>query len=275
MQSHTALILRHLDDIQDFRIQDRNTGILESEQEKIPAIVENIIQQFHTLSKANIQFICSNRLRAIHTVEAVMVELNKRLVNVPVVSTTDERIRDLYHGEYTIPKSYRPGSKLLSVAVANEAYIDQTFVRKNLDYHNGDPLGITYPQLNGLFSHYGETQREFSIRFYDFVQEFLEKVHHDKNTLYIVVTHTAIVFRFFELTTLYTKDQGFLNNIQPGNLTFFEWDCAKDLPHTPEKLFVSPGELKTVNLLTLLNHRKALQHEIAILRSVATPSIQF
>lgn len=265
-QSHTALILRHLDDIQDFRIQDRNTGILESEREKIPVIVENIIQQFHTLNKTNIQFICSNRLRAMHTVEAVSVELGKRLVNVPVVSTTDERIRDLYHGEYIIPESYQPGSKLPAVAIANEAYIDQTFVRKNLDYRNGDPLGINYPQLSSLFSRYGETQREFSIRFYDFVQEFLKKIHHDQDTLYIVVTHTAIVFRFFELVTLYTKDRSFIKDIQPGNLTFFEWDCAKDLPHTPEKLFVSPGELKTINLSILLKYRKKLQQEIAMLR---------
>ena len=267
MQSHIALILRHLDDIQDFRIQDRNTGILESEREKIPLVVENIMQQFYLLNKTNIQFICSNRLRALHTVEAVSAELSKRLINVTVVTTTDERIRDLYHGEYTIPESYQPGRKLPAVAIANAAYIDQTFVRKNLDYHNGDPLGVTYPQLSGLFSHYGETQREFSIRFYDFVQEFLEKVHHDKDTLYIVVTHTAIVFRFFELDKLYAKDQSFLKNIQPGNLTFFEWGCAKDLPHSSEKLFVSPGELKAINLLVLLNHRKTLQHEITKLRA--------
>jgi broad specificity phosphatase PhoE len=266
MQSHTALILRHLDDIQDFRIQDRNTGILESEREKIPTIVENIIQQFYTLNKTNIQFICSNRLRAMHTVEAVSIELGIRLVNVPVVSITDERIRDLYHGEYIIPECYQPGSKLPAVAIANEAYIDQTFVRKNLDYHNGDPLGSTYPRLSGLFSHYGETQREFSTRFYDFVQEFLDKVHQDEETLYVVVTHTAIVFRFFELATLYAKSQNFLKNIQPGTLTFFEWDCAKDLPHSPEKLFVSPGELKTIDLSILLNNREALQHEIKTLR---------
>ncbi len=264
---NNPLILRHLEDIQDFRVEDRDTPILPEELKKVPAIVASIANELRD-SRVNIHFISSPQLRARHTLESVIKGLYRLLPDTLVTFETDARIRDLYHGKYVVPADYVPGEKLPAVSLANKAYNQQTFEKKNLDYHNGDPFEGAYSELEGLFDEVGETQRSFSVRFYEFVYDFLAQINNNPDTLYVIVTHTAIVFRFFELVALFnqynSQDQ---QQIEPGQLTFYEWDSMKYLEHTSDKLFVYPGDVKHINLKILFKYREKISLEIDYLSS--------
>jgi len=262
-----ALILRHLEDVQDFRVEDRNTPILPEELKKIPGIVATISKELQG-SEKTIRLISSPQLRAQHTLEAVVEGLAELLPEISVISETDTRIRDLYHGKYNVPTEYVVGEKLPAVSLANKVYVLETFKKKNLDYRNGDPLDGLYPELEGLFDEVGENQRNFSIRFYEFVYEFLERINNNPDTIYILVTHTAIVFRFFELIALFDECEALEQwPIKPGELTFYEWNSIHHLEHAPDKLFVYPGDVKHTDLSALLKNRQRFLTEIDYLRS--------
>ena len=259
---NNPLILRHLEDVQDFRVEDRDTPILTKELKKVPTIVTSIANELRG-SKVKIHFISSPQLRAQHTLKSVVKGLSKLLPNTLVTFETDTRIRDLYHGKYVVPSDYVPGEKLPAVSLANNIYNQQTFEKKNLDYHNGDSLKGKYPELEGLFDQVGETQRSFSSRFYEFVYDFLVQINDNPDTLYVIVTHTAIVFRLFELVALFNQqDSQNQWQVEPGQLTFYEWDSMRYLEHSPDKLFVYPGDVKHINLEILFKYRQKFSLEI-------------
>lgn len=264
--SNDPLILRHLDDIEDFRIEDRNTTILPDELKKVPQIASKINERLIYNEQQRVHFISSPQLRAQDTLKAVVAELRSKNHEVKITTQIDERIRDLYHGKYTVPGGYQAGDKMPAVGIANKAYVKETFNGKNLDYHNGDVLNGRYQELTGLFSGVGETQRNFSIRFYNFIDDFLTLLDRQPDTLYIIVTHTAIVFRIFELVALFNNmSEEELKTVPIGDLTFYEWDAMKYLPHSPGKLFVSPGELKYLNSTILKKYHACFSGEVKFL----------
>lgn len=249
------LILRHLDDVQDFNIPYRNTPIVDGEEKKVPEIVSSILSSFDALQKVKIKFITSPQIRAKQTADLVIDEINKLRQDVRMDISEDKRILDLYHGQYAVPSNYKVGEKLPALGVANKIYTEQTFSGKNLDYRNGDPMDGQYPELTGLFSKYGESQREFSLRFYDFMGSFIENVAIDRDTLYVVVAHTAIVFRLFELSHLIEELTDTHGSVAPGALSFYEWAQAFKLDLNPgHQKFVGHGEVKTLDISEMLGY---------------------
>lgn len=263
------LILRHLDDIQDFTVPYRNTPIVNGEEKKVPEIVNSILSSFDTLEKKRIQFITSPQMRAKQTTDLVIDGVKRVRQDVDTSISKDKRILDLYHGEYITPSNYKVGEKLPALGIANRVYTEQTFGDRNIDYCNGDPMNGQYPELTGLFSRYGESQREFSSRFYDFMGSFIDNVGASKDTLYVIVAHTAIVFRLFELSHLVEELTETHGSVAPGDLSFHEWSQAFKLDlHPGQQKFVAHGEVKRLNLVNMLGYSWRFRDEVANLRSI-------
>lgn len=261
-RKYNILILRHLEDIQDFRVHYRNTPIIPSEKEKALGIAELINDFAKKSNKTKVCFISSEQLRAIETAKLIDDKLSQLDSNLYTNLDIDNRIRDLYHGEYTIPDNYQIGQKLPALTISTKCYIDQTFNKRNIDYRNGDTYDNTYPNLNGLFRSFGETQRSFSVRFYSFMADFLSKIEAEPNTLFIIVAHTAIAFRLFELSLIENYSQ-----IKLGDLTFEEWSQASRLDRDPSnQLFISPGEAKKLNLVNIIDQRCRFIEEVVFLK---------
>jgi len=262
------LILRHLDDIQDFTVPYRNTPLVSGEEKKVPEIVESILKSFDTLEKKRVQFITSPQIRARQTTDLVINGVKRVRQGLDMSISKDKRILDLYHGEYTVPSDYKAGEKLPALGIANRVYTEQTFGDRNIDYCNGDPMNGRYPELTGQFSKYGESQREFSSRFYDFIGSFIEDVDADKDTLYVVVAHTAIVFRLFELNHLIEELAETHGSIVLGDLSFHEWNQAFKLDlHPGQQKFVDHGEVKKLDLVNMLGYSWRFRDEVVNLRS--------
>lgn len=261
-KKYNILILRHLEDIQDFRVHYRNTPIIPSEKKKTLGIAELINDFAKESYKTKVCFISSEQLRAKDTAKLVGNKLSQLGSNLYIKLDIDNRIRDLYHGEYAIPDNYQIGQKLPALAISTKCYIDQTFSRRNIDYRNGDTYGDKYPNLKNLFRSFGETQRSFSIRFYSFMAYFLSKIETEPNTLFIIVAHTAIAFRLFELSLIEDYSQ-----IKLGDLTFEEWSQASRLDRDPSnQLFISPGEVKKLNLANIIDQRYRFMEEVVFLK---------
>ena len=261
-RKYNILILRHLEDIQDFRVHYRNTPIIPSEKEKALGIAELINDFAKKSNKTKVCFISSEQLRAIETAKLIDDKLSQLDSNLYTNLDIDNRIRDLYHGEYTIPDNYQIGQKLPALTISTKCYIDQTFNKRNIDYRNGDTYDNTYPNLKGLFRSFGETQRSFSVRFYSFMADFLSKIEAEPNTLFIIVAHTAIAFRLFELSLIENYSQ-----IKLGDLTFEEWSQVSHLDRDPgNQLFISPGEVKKLNLADIIDQRDRFMKEVFFLK---------
>lgn len=262
-QKDNILILRHLNDVQDFRVHYRNTPIIKSEKRKVPKIAKLINDFAIENNKNKICFVSSEQIRASDTARIVkdkVLQLNPKLC---VGLDIDNRIKDLYHGEYSIPDDYQIGEKLPALAISTKCYIDQTFNKRNIDYRNGDTCGNKYPELRGLFRSLGENQREFSIRFYNFMADFLTRVKSDPDTLFVIVAHTAIAFRLFELSLIVDYSR-----IDIGDLTFEEWSQASRLDRDPgNQLFISPGEVKRLDLVGIVDQRHRFKEEARFLRN--------
>lgn len=262
-QKDDILILRHLNDVQDFRVHYRNTPIIQSEKRKVPKIAKSIKNFARENSKNKICFVSSDQIRASDTANLVKDKILQLDPELYVRLDIDSRIKDLYHGEYNVPSDYQIGEKLPALAVSTKCYIDQTFNKRNIDYRNGDVCGDRYPELRGLFHSLGENQREFSIRFYNFMADFLSRVKAEPDTLFIVVAHTAIVFRFFELSLIVDYSQ-----ISIGDLTFEEWSQASRLDRNPSsQIFISPGEIKRLDLASIVNQRRRFKEEAIFLEN--------
>lgn len=249
------LILRHLDDIQDFNVSYRNTPIVDEERVKVPGIVNSVLTSFDLLQKKRIKFIISPQIRAKQTADLVIDGIRKARKDIDMDIFEDKRILDLYHGEYVVPSSYRVGEKLPALGIANKAYTEQTFGHKNIDYRNGDPMDGRYPELVGLFSKYGESQREFSLRFYDFIESLINDVSTNNDTLYVIVAHTAIVFRLFELSYLINELVDTRGSVAIGDLSFREWEQAFKLDLNPgHQKFIDHGEIKTLDISNMVGY---------------------
>ncbi len=269
-QNGNILILRHLDDVQDFRVHYRNTPIVESEAARVPGITQGILSTFTASRKTKIQLIASRQLRAEQTADLVALALRNTLPAAAVSIRLDNRIRDLYHGRYVIPKNYTSGEKLPALSLATKAYVEQTFTCNNMDYRNGDPLNGQYSALEGLFSEFGESQRSFSLRFYAFMDDFLQTVDNNPDTLFVIVAHTATVFRMFELYYLIYDLANRNGSITEGELSFDEWQHARQLDRNPgNQLFIAPGELKQLNLRGMLGYSWRFNSEVQYLLNAA------
>lgn len=264
------VILRHLDDIQDFRVHYRNTPIIETEKEKVPFISASILEKLKDENKKKIHIITSPQVRAEYTAKLIVDAVRSRSLDIEVTISKDVKIMDLYHGRYVIPEDYVVGEKLPALSISNRVYTEQTFTYRNLDYRNGDPLEGAYPSLEGLFSEYGETQRSFSIRFYDFIESFLEDVAERSDTLFVIVAHTAIVFRLFELSYLIKDIATSSGGVDLGELSFLEWGQAYRLDRNPgNQLFIAPGEMKYLDIGHMLGYSWRFKDEVDYLRKTA------
>lgn len=160
----------------------------------------------------------SPKLRASQTAAVVaevcvLNQVNAELVEIPA-------LREMRQGRFVIKNNidgedYPP---LMNAWLAFREKLD----RGNLFYRFGDPLirpsgNVEYPQLLGLFTEYGENQKEFSLRLYAFLRDYLSAK--DKK-LHIIIAHQATSSRIQRIFNVLTTVP-MLNLLKAGD--FVSW----------------------------------------------------
>jgi len=266
-----VILIRHLDDIQDFRTPERNNPIQKSEFAKIESISHKLLSALGKNDR--ILFITSPQRRCIQTAkELAKSSLLTKKHSIRIY--TDSRIRDLRHGRYLLPPKYIPGTVPKSFLEAAKVYAEQTFKKGDLLYRHGYPVinstSIKNPALDNRFTEYGEHQAEFSLRFYEFINEITNDFNKSDSPQVVIIAHTAIIFRFFELCLLFDDIQsGKRPQLSPGEMSIAEQAYVNQLVDSaPNKIFVLPGEVKTIKLEPIIRNRTQIINEIKFLKEL-------
>lgn len=93
------------------------------------------------------------------------------------------------------------------------------------------------------------------MRFYDFIESLINDVSTNNDTFYVIVAHTAIVFRLFELSYLINELVDTRGSVAIGDLSFREWEQAFKLDLNPgHQKFIDHGEIKTLDISNMIGY---------------------
>lgn len=181
MKQSTLPIIRHLVEIDDLRSE--RDGELQSGQE--PAAQEIAKELAKHIDSHNINklvFIHSPKKRALTTAqltEQFLLEINP---GTQIKYYSEPNLKDIYHGVYILPASYKIGDFFEGFAQADKIFYGEVFGEKdnkteNYIYRYGDPYPLDdgnykYPELAQYFSKSGENFKEALIRIYSEIVKF-------------------------------------------------------------------------------------------------------
>jgi broad specificity phosphatase PhoE len=224
---HTILI-RHLNDLEDLSLPDRDGSIDPTELIHVPRQTEIVLNALEASGSNRLQLFTSPRLRTMQTMSAVVHEIQRINPFVEVELVQDERLVSLYHGSANLPEGYMPGDKFLPEKTGLSAWIKEIFEHGNLLYHFGDPYltesGPKYPELLGQYRSYGESRSEFLLRVYDFLLDSF-KSEPQPCTLQVVCSHIPVIMEVCAIVKLGKQiDEQLLKGLPMGALAFTHWD---------------------------------------------------
>lgn len=266
--SEKLVLVRHFQD-QDNLFYKNDSPIEQSELLKAGAIAQEIVTQTTEKGFSCIHIVASHKKRA----EMTAVEIARRIGDtIPVTVETDSRIRELDHGQYILPKDYKPGDYFPPLQDAWKAFFKETFGEEDIWYRFGDPIATTggykYPELASHFSKYGENQLEFSIRFYSFLADFCLDYQDKKDVLPVVVTHQALTARVAEVARIAEKvKSGSITTVTQGKLPLLEWEQYQELSGN-KNVFIEFGGLTTISLIDLYDFVDFLVSEHEYLKTL-------
>lgn len=261
------ILMRHFKD-QDNLLFQNNSSLEADELKKAEVVASEISEIAINTGFQEVHFITSDKIRAEST-SAVVAQKIPILLNV--TCEVDSRIREIDQGSYLLPKEYKPGDHFQVLQDAWSIFFTETFTEGNLYYNFGDPIkledcGYKYPEIAEHFDKYGESQLDFSIRFYSFLSDLCKKYHNDSGTLPIVVTHQALVARFFEMGYIINKIKNHdLPQPNLGSIPLLEWNTFQELKNT-DNMFIDFGRFKSMSLSEVTDFTVSLDEEIDYLK---------
>ncbi|MEA1929911.1 MAG: hypothetical protein U9M92_03495 [Patescibacteria group bacterium] len=186
----SVLLLRHGTDLPVLR-SDLNQPL---DPERLCEFEELVLDTTRLcLPKKKVRIIGSSRLRARQSV-AILAEAigADRLAEV----RESDLIREVYHGCFRVI-DHQDGDKYPPLVDAWTLWAE-ALAEMDIDYRYGNPVrnGETrFPLLVGIFTKFGESHREFTIRIYSFLADLIN-FHHSNNEVFnIVVAHQATLSR--------------------------------------------------------------------------------
>jgi len=190
------VILRHLKDINDLR-NSRDSGIEEGQEELISSISERIVSSIKAHNIKILILTISTKKRVVESTNLIVDSIRNQNPEIKVVVSEEENLIDLDHGDFVLPTDYRVGDYFQPFEVAWKAFLVEAFDNDNPDYQFGDSVvddnGISkYPDLEKVFTRFGESQIDINLRLY----KSIVNGHRNKekiirpHILNIIVTHS-------------------------------------------------------------------------------------
>ena len=236
VSSESVLIGRHFEDIDDLSNGlDTSLNLLTPESKKVLDLdTKEIIKNCDTNGLKRILIISSPKQRARSTSELIKQEIRSLRDDLRVRIKIDNRFAELDHGEIVLPKDYKPRRRIDFLKDAWSTFWSETFTDdgeyKNLSYCFGDPIDLgngqfKYPEINGKFLSYGENYRDFSLRYYEAILEYLKNKHRmkDAGMNMVLIAHSATLSILTELLEISSDISNGTTKINTGDLMKTCW----------------------------------------------------
>lgn len=264
-------ILRHLEDENNL-FSGRDTDIVPGQEEIVYNIASEIISEADARGYGVIFFSCSPRKRTLQTVELIKQSILLRSDHLKVSITTNDKLVDMDHGKFVLPKNYKHGDVFEPFNLAWKIFWDETFNKDNPDYHLGDCVKqqdgtILYPDLFGYWTSFGESYKEICIRLYSSILEFSENIDRfNIKTMPIIMTHggSLAIFRELENIAIKIKTEGY--TFPTGQLMKICWNNYQSRQNRTSSDF---GKILKLSIETLRDPEiiKKLKEEVNFLTS--------
>ncbi len=177
MKTKIILATRHLEDKDNLLKYGLDTPLKSSQKNNTFKLTETLAVVCKEKSVNNVDIYSSTSKRCMQTSKLLKKNIQKNNDNLNININPDKRIRALEKGDLILTElSYVDGEEFKPLMRAQEIFWEQSFKFGNYTYKFGDPLKKSknkyhYPELNGVFSKYGECYAEFAIRNYDFLYD--------------------------------------------------------------------------------------------------------
>lgn len=270
--SNPTVIVRHLEDQNDLLNYGSDNLLMPGQEDLIVTIAEGIIGHARSLGVEAVDIVTSAKIRAYSTGKEVREALQSSSNDLPITLHGDARMNELGQGSFVLPDNYRPNDHFEPLMKAWDAYFHEVFVEQNIEYHFGDPIlneGIAkYPCIIGAFSRFGESHREFSIRFYEFILDHIGiNCGNGVTRLPVVITHQAIASRIHQLKHLAELDHDYVRkHYSPGKLVFLEWGSREKI-RSVTNTFKRPGGFYLSDLSSLYGFQDIIYTELESLKN--------
>lgn len=197
-------ILRHLEDINDLS-NNRDSDLVPGQEGTAFEMASEIVEKVHGKGYKAVFFSCSPRKRVQQTFEMVKESTKKLDSAIKIYETSNDKLVDMYHGDYILLKGYERGDQFEPFYKAWEIFWKETFEKMNSDYCFGDCLEnkdgtVIYPELKGHWNSFGESYREVCIRLYSSILEFAASSERFGDKIMpVIMTHGGSLAIFSEL----------------------------------------------------------------------------
>lgn len=225
MEKDNILIcLRHLQDVNSLKTHGLDGPLIPGQEKKVKISAKKIQNILHKTKHEGIKlFYTDNSKRVEQTALMLYSELSKKY---KVTKNVDKRLNIFDQGRLSLPDNYRDGRYFHPLTKAWDAFCDEAYLFRNLDYRFGCGQGYKkYPILKKYFKEEGENITNLLIRQYDFLIEILsEKKNSNSKHLKIVCGQDMLILLIKELLSLASSKEKF----RPEELPFKCWEAYKN-----------------------------------------------
>lgn len=187
-------------------LDDRNTI---NRHFNAPLIKKGIIQSViascnikYLLEDAEANIICSPKLRTLQTAKIMQYTLSTSGCHTKLF--IDKSVVDFGQGVIRKMSNISISAQAKMLQTARDANYYQYRILGNLDYKFGAPFdNDRFTAMNGLIEAYGETQREYLMRLYEFLINLLSW-HSCKQA--VIVTHKVVIWRIRQILESIDRD---------------------------------------------------------------------
>jgi GT2 family glycosyltransferase len=217
-----VILVRHLKDLNALRSYKLDGPLIIGQEGSLTSSVDIIKQSFSKGDYKSLKIIYPNSKR---TKETAYLIHNLLKDEVSKIEINESDIIDIFkQGDFNLPDYYKDGDHFKPLSDAWDAYSDEVFKYKNIDYRFGSPNGYKeYPSLKCFFR-YGDNLVDSMIKHYS----FLEFLLHDRNeeSLRVFIVQSGLPLIMMELEYLITNN--LIDKIIPNELHFYLWSTYKN-----------------------------------------------
>lgn len=223
-------VIRHLDDIDDLKEFGRDGDLLPDQEPAAREYAHELVNTIHSEKKQALLLLCSTSRRGIQTGELISEEVRKEDSTIKVVSSENPALANMYEGVPNLPDTYIAGDKFPGFSIGKKVFSQEVFGdNPNFLYKFGDPMTLAdgthkHPELQGYFSEYGESYRDFMVRLLKLIIDTAHNAERfSQKTKIAIVTHSLQYQMFYDLQAI-TEDviKGGAT-IEPGQIPVLCW----------------------------------------------------
>ncbi len=251
----------------------------EQSPEMVRKVVSNIIENTREKGLSKIVIVTSSRKRSRSTAEMIRDDIHDTDSGLRVGIVADAHFDELYHGEPVLPQNLLPQKRIQFLDAAWKVFWRETFTEngeyRNPDYHFGDPVvhsgTVLHPELTGHFKQTGESYKDLSLRYYEGILGFLERIERDesKEINLVLIAHSATMAILSNMYSVLTRGDVFREGYKPGDFMKLCWDEYRREVAEGRAFPNAPGIHTTISINSMDVPKAVtfLREEIAFLKS--------